>query len=91
MLNRDVLASTATLYQAIYDSCTGFCGISYSRDEIPEVHVMKEELEKMFEEAEPTYSKLEASFGTNYYKEYHYKGVRFYSLVDKEEYEDATF
>lgn len=91
MINKDVLASTATLYQAIYDSCTGFCGISYCRNELPEVHVLEEELDKMFPDAEPTYRKLEASFGTNYYKEYYYKSVRFYSLISKEEYEDETF
>lgn len=91
MLNRDVLASTATLYQSIYDSCPGFCGISYIRDELPEVHVLKDELDKMFPDDEPTYRKLEASFGTNYYKEFHYKDAKFYSLISKEEYEDETF
>lgn len=90
-MNKDMLASIATLYQSIYDGNTGFCGISYSRDELPEVHVLKEELDKMFADERPIYSKLEASFGTNYYKNYLYKGVKFYSLISKEEYEDATF
>lgn len=93
-MNKDMLASIATLYQSIYDGNAGFCGISYSRDELPEVHTLEEELDEMFPNEEPIYSKLEASFGTSYYKEYYYKGVRFYSLISKEEYEDvenATF
>lgn len=87
-MNKDMLASIATLYQSIYDGNTGFCGISYSCDELPEVHVLKEELDKMFVGERPIYNKLEASFGTNYYKEYYYKGVKFYSLISKEEYEN---
>lgn len=91
MLNKDVLASTATLYQAIYDSCPGFCGITINHGTLPEVHVIEKELEKMFSDDEPTYRKLEAPFGTNYYKEFQYKGVKFFSLISKEEYEDETF
>lgn len=91
MLNKDMLASVATLYQSIYDGNAGFCGISYSRDELPEVHVLKEELDKMFPDEKPTYKKLVPPFSTGYYKEYYYKGVKFYSLIDEEEYEDAMF
>lgn len=91
MLNKDALAGLALLYQALYDGSTGFCGVNYGvAEKMPEVHIVKDELNELFGDSgiTPTYEKLEASFGTNYYKCFVYKDVKFFSLVSKEEYEE---
>lgn len=89
MLNKDILAGIALQFNAMYNSLDGLCGV-HTFNHQAEVQMTPEGLQELFGDEKAEYSKLDG-ITPNYYKEYKYCGVKFYCLISKEEYEDATF
>lgn len=85
---KDALAGLALMYKAIDKAERGLCGVRYYCE--PEIHLTLESLNKLFEGEKASYSAV-GDDNPSYYKEYWYNGVKFFALLDKEEYEDETF